>query len=119
MGDNLIQRQKKAQNVYYEVGLTSGKQRFWDYFQLLLRDPRVMGKDTFGKKRLQKAYEILMEYDAFYSDAYTNSPEADYKQQKLDNELRKIGYEDFKPFRMRQPYINQRSIDKGPAKWRK
>lgn len=55
MGKNgFLERQKAVQRGFFEAGLQSGRQQILDMMSLVLRDPEVMGKDTFGKDRLVK-----------------------------------------------------------------
>ena len=44
----------------------------WDYIQIVLRDPEVMGKDTFGPGRLERLYKGLKKAKDEYHIAFTS-----------------------------------------------
>lgn len=54
-----LQKREVMNQGLLDAGEQLGMQKMWDYIQLALRDPDVMGKDTFGKKRLEKVYNHL------------------------------------------------------------
>ena len=54
---------------------------------LVLRDPNIMGKDTFGRDRLLKVVQGVGEYIDKYQPAWEKSDETDYYQKKLDDAL--------------------------------
>ena len=68
----------------------SGYQKACDLLALALHDPEVMGSDTYGEQRIVKVYEGMRKYNDEYWEAWTIRKEADYKQDKLDRELRAI-----------------------------
>ena len=88
MGKNaFIEKQRTTQRAYFEAGLQSGRQQILDMMSLVLRDPDIMGKDTFGKDRLIKVVHGIGEYIDKYQKAWERSDETDYYQKKLDEAL--------------------------------
>ena len=82
-----LEKQKATQRAYFEAGLQSGRQQILDMMSLVLRDPEIMGKDTFGKDRLCKVVKGIGEYIDKYQPAWEKSDDTDYYQKKLDDAL--------------------------------
>lgn len=119
MGKNdYLERQRKIQQTYLDIGEEMGIQKAWDYIQIILRDPELMGKNAFGKGKMKIAYAKLSEVAEHYKTAFTDDVEADYIQEELDGVLREIWKEDLVPFRDRYPYIKQFDYKKGKKKWK-
>lgn len=88
MGKNAFLVQQKAmQKAFFDAGLQSGRQQIMDMLSLVLRDPAIMGKDTFGKERLCKVVQGIGEYIDKYQPAWEKCDDADYYQKKLDDAL--------------------------------
>lgn len=88
MGKNdFLARQKFMQQAFFDAGIQSGRQQIMDMLSLVLRDPSIMGKDTFGKDRLIKVIKGIGEYIDKFQPAWEKSDEADYYQKKLDAAL--------------------------------
>lgn len=88
MGKNAyLNKQKATQRAFLEVGLQCGRQQILDMMSLVLRDPNIMGKDTFGKDRLLKVVNGVNEYIDKYQPAWEKTDETDYYQKKLDDAL--------------------------------
>lgn len=90
MGKNLLARQKETNKAYFDAGLQMGRQQILDMMSLVLNDPEIMGKDTFGKERLLKVVKGIGEYIDRYQLAWEKSDEADYYQVKMDEALAKV-----------------------------
>ncbi len=82
-----LEKQRVAQRVYFEEGLRYGRQQIIDMMSLVLRDSKIMGKDTFGKKRLLNVVKGIGEYMDEYYLAWQKDDETDYWQNKLDDAL--------------------------------
>lgn len=82
-----LEKQRATQRAFFEAGLQSGRQQIIDMVSLVLRDPDIMGKDTFGKERLIKVVMGIGEYIDKYQPAWEKSDETDYYQTKLDEAL--------------------------------
>lgn len=115
--NNFLKKQKSLQQGFLEVGETIGIQKMWDYFQLTLTDPVVMGKDTFGQKRLDKIYQNMKRLLDEYHTAFTADKEADYYQEKLDANLRRIWKDKTVPFYERYPDIIKMKYEKAKKGW--
>ena len=118
MGNAYLDKQRAVQQKFLDVGEEMGMQKMWDYVQLALRDPNVMGKDIIGRSRMEKIYKRLSELANDYHLAFTDHAEADYKQEKLDDGLREIWGEDLTSFYDRYPYLKKADYTKPHKKWR-
>ena len=85
--NDFIARQRATQQVFFEVGIRSGRQQILDMVSLVLRDPEIMGKDIFGKDRLIKVIKGVGEYIDKYQKAWEKDDETDYYRDKLDAAL--------------------------------
>lgn len=85
--NDLLARQKVRDRVMLDVGLHCGRQQILDMMSLVLRDPSIMGKDIFGKKRLMDVIKGIGEYIDMYQPAWEKTDETDYYQKKLDDAL--------------------------------
>lgn len=109
-------KQEKLQCI--RAGMDTAWQEYWDLMCLVLHDPDVMGKDTFGKERLLKIRKAIEEREDFYAKALNSGPEADYYQEKMDAELRGIFGENVAPFKDRYPYVPQLDYTKQHRQWK-
>lgn len=88
MGKNgFLEKQAATQRAYFNAGLRSGRQQILDMVSLVLRDPDIVGKNTFGKDRLLKVVKGVGEYIDAYEKAWTKDDETDYYRAKLDAAL--------------------------------
>lgn len=85
--NGFLERQKATQRAYFDAGVQSGRQQIMDMMSLVLRDPDIMGKDTFGKDRLLKVVKGIGEYIDTYEKAWQKDDETDYYRAKLDQAL--------------------------------
>lgn len=118
MGKNayLAQREQRDQ-YFFENGEAVGFQRCLDYMQTLLRNPEYVGRDTFGRKRWEKLYEGLKACDKTFGSAFTHEAEADYCQEKLDENIREIFGDDTLPFQERYPMFKKMDYKKPMKGW--
>ena len=116
--NDYLARQRAVHQGYLDIGEEMGTQKMWDYMQLALRDPKVMGKDTFGPERLEKIYNAMKEIADEYHTAFTDDKEADYYQEKMDRQLKEVWGDRFSPFKERYPYIKQQDYLKAKKNWR-
>jgi hypothetical protein len=103
--------------AYLDLGEKYGMQKMWDYLNIVLHDPGVMGKDTFGAERLSKIYEGMREVVNEYHVAFTDDKEADYYQEKMDAQLRGIWGEKTLSFYERYPEVKRVKYDKARKGW--
>ena len=88
MGKNgYLERQKAMQNAFLDTGVRCGRQQIIDMVSLVLRDPDIMGKDTFGKDRLLKVVKGIGDYIKEYNLAWQKHDDTDYWRDKLDAAL--------------------------------
>ena len=118
MGKNFVKQQRITMQTYLDIGEEMGMQKMWDYIQIVLRDPDVMGKDIFGRERIEKLYKALSEYSHEYGKAFSDDPEADYYQEKIDRQLLEVWGKDLQPFKERYPYIKQFGYNKSRKNWK-
>ena len=85
--NDYLARQAMMQRAYFDAGLQSGRQQIIDMVSLVLRDPDIMGKDTFGGSRLMKVVKGIGEYIDTYQKAWEKDDETDYYRAKLDAAL--------------------------------
>lgn len=88
--NNFLERQRAIQKAYFEAGLQSGRQQIMDMMSLVLNDPDIMGKDTFGKDRLLKVVKGIGEKIDYFQPAWEKSDDADYYQKEMDDSLAKV-----------------------------
>ena len=82
-----LAKQAAVNHGYFTAGLQSGRQQILDLVSLVLRDPEIMGKDTFGKDRLLKVVKGVGDYIDKYQPAWEKTDETDYYRAKLDAAL--------------------------------
>ena len=90
MGNAYLEKQNDMKRDFFVAGCDVTAQQMYDMMCLALHDPEVMGKDTFGAERLKKVHKAMYEYERKYHEAWTNTEESDYYQEKLDAALREI-----------------------------
>ena len=111
------QRQRAVHQGFLDAGEQLGMQKMWDYVQIALHDPEVMGRDTFGENRLCKLFDALKKIADVYHTAFTPDKEADYYQEKLDAQLREIYGDKALPFYERYPEMKRITYDKPRKGW--
>jgi hypothetical protein len=115
--NNYIKQRHERDREMLAAGLNMGMQIVADYFQIALRDPDVMGKDIFGRKRIEKINEKTMELDDYFNPAFSSHVEAERYQEEMDRKLREIYEDDLVPFRERYPYLKDFKYDKPKKGW--
>ena len=112
-----LQKQEMMYQHYLDMGEHIGIQKMWDYLSVVLHDPKVMGKDTFGPNRLSKIFVAMKEMVDEYHVAFTDDKEADYYQEKIDAHLREIWGDETLSFYERYPEIKKIKYDKARKGW--
>ena len=113
-----LDRQRAMYQGLLDVGERLGMQKMWDYVQIVLHNPKVMSKDTFGEERLNNIFEELKVMADEYHTAFTTDKEADYYQEMLDRQLRDIYGDKTMPFYERYPELKQVRYDKAMKGWK-
>ena len=109
-----LAKQAAVNHGYFTAGLQSGRQQILDLVSLVLRDPEIMGKDTFGKDRLLKVVKGVGDYIDLYQKAWEKDDETDYYRAKLDAALAEAYGEGLHDsFLERYPYAPEYSYVKG------
>lgn len=117
MKNAYLAKQKDKYQTYFDAGERIGMQKMWDYMVLVLRDPAIMGKDTFGKERLDRIWEHLKDVTEFYHTAFTDDVEADYYQELMDKQFRAIWGDKTLPFYERYDELKRQKYDKPKKGW--
>lgn len=112
-----LEKKLAVQQALVDAGVRCGQQQIVDYLTIALRDPAVVGKDIWGRERIDKLFIALEALDREFADAYTTKKEADYLQDKLDRKLREVYGDELLPFAARQPDIKQVGYDKSRKGW--
>lgn len=109
MGKNgYLQRQKNTVDAYRKAERQTYVQFMVDTLVLTLNDPEVMGKDTFGAKRIRNVVNGWMDTFDLYHGALEKGDEQDFWQIKLDQNLKAIlGEEGFDPFSKRYDWVKE------------
>ena len=113
-----LERQRERDQKFLDAGERMGIQKMWDYMQIALRDPEIMGKDVFGRKRMEKLFKKSKELAEYFHTAFTDDKEADLIQRDMDAALRDIWGDDLSPFYDRYPELKQLSYKKSRKNWR-
>lgn len=113
-----LQKREMLNQAMLDVGMDTGFQKCWDLIQLCLNDPAVMGKDTFGKKRISRLFKARHKYEHDFGEAWLQGVDSDVKQEHLDRLLRQIHGEKIVVFRDRYPYLKQPNYKHGRKAWR-
>lgn len=112
--NGLMQKQRAANMAFHKAGLESGRQQIIDMLCLVLHDPAIMGKDTFGRDRLLKVIKGIGDKIDYYYLAWQKNDEADYWQAKLDADLASaLGSELRDSFHKRYEYSPEFNYAKG------
>ena len=120
MANAFLQKQLQEKQVMLDIGMDTGFQKHWDLIQIVLHDPKVMGKDTFGKERIKKLYWAVKELEKELGRAWlpTKKNDADVCQRDLDALLREIWGDELCPFDQRYPYLKKPDYSKPNKNWR-
>ena len=113
-----LDRQRQRDQAFLDAGERMGIQKMWDYMQIALRDPEIMGKDVFGRKRLEKLFYKSKELANYFHTAFTDDKEADLVQRDFDAALREIWGDDLSTFYDRYPELKQLGYTKPKKNWR-
>lgn len=91
MGKNgFLEKQRAERQAYFDAALQMGRQQILDMVCIVLNDPDIMGKDTFGKDRLLKVVKGVGDYIDVFQKAWERDDETDYYRDKLDCRLSEI-----------------------------
>jgi hypothetical protein len=115
--NGLLDRMQRERQAYFDAGLQMGRQQILDMVSIVLNDPDIMGKDTFGKDRLLKVVKGVGDYIDVFQKAWERDDETDYYRDKLDGWIARIyGQEMHDTFHKRYEYCKEFDYKKG--KWK-
>lgn len=80
-------QQRASERAHFDAGLQMGRQQILDMMCLSLHDPKVVGKDTFGRKRLMKVIVDIGKKIDHYHHAWVKKDDTDAVRIGLDNAL--------------------------------
>ena len=115
--NEFLRKRNERDQSFFDAGERIGLQKMWDYMLIALRDPEIMGKDVFGRKRMEKLYQASKDLADRYNLAFTKDKEADTRQEEMDARLREIWGDDLSTFYERYPEIKKLGYDKPQKGW--
>ena len=98
-----IIKQQKQQLARDTVVMQWSHQMVYDALTMVLNDKEVMGKDVFGKERLNRLCVALNAKIAEIMPGLSNKVNASYVRAQVDRELKRICGDDFEPWTERYP----------------
>lgn len=115
--NGFLEKQRADRQLYLDIGIQYGRQQVLDMLSIVLHDPSIMKKDTFGKKRLLIILRGIGDCIDEYNPAWQRTDETDYYRAKLDATLSEIyGQELHDTFDKRYEYSPEYDYKKG--KWK-
>ena len=112
-----LERQRIANQTYFDAGLQMGRQQILDMMSIVLNDPKYVKKDVFGKDRLLIVVNGIGECIDLFQKAWERDDETDYYRDKLDAVLAEIYGEGMHDtFNKRYEYCSDYDYMKG--KWK-
>ena len=115
--NDYLDRQHRRDQKFLDVGEEMGMQKMWDYVQIALRDPEVVGRFAWGRKRLRRLYYKCSELASHYHNAFTDEVDADKLQSDLDKSLKEVWVEELSTFYERYPWLKKQKYDKPKKGW--
>lgn len=105
-----LAKQAEKQKQRDMIVMAWSHQMVYDALTLVLNDKEVMGKDVFGKKRLDKLSKALNEKITEMLPGMSGAVNASHIRRQVDDELRRICGEDFAPWAERYECWDDRGI---------
>ena len=116
--NGFLEKQRITNQAYFDAGLQMGRQQIIDMLSVVLNNPKVMGKDTLGKRRLPVVINAIGEAIDSFQKAWERDNETDYYRAKLDELLtRAYGVDMVDTFDKRYEYCCDFDYLRG--KWKK
>lgn len=85
--NDYLAKKRATERAFFDAGLQMGRQQIIDMLCLVLHDPEVMGKDTFGRERLNKVVAAIGKKIDYYHKAWLKKDDTDAYREGLDNAL--------------------------------
>lgn len=105
-----LAKREKEQKARDMIVMQWSHQMCYDALTLVLNDAEVMGKDVFGKKRLEKLAGALNDKITEMLPGMSGAVNASHIRRQVDDELQKICGEDFPSWEERYPFWDDRGI---------
>lgn len=117
--NDFLARQRQREQEVFDAGLRIGRQQMCDYVTLALRNPAVMNKDTFARKRIIPVLNEVKRLMDEFSPAFEKCDEADYYQEKLDCALREAYGDEIRDgfFSFCERYESVKKFDYTKGRW--
>ena len=118
--NDFLARQRQREQEVFDAGMRIGRQQMCDYITLALRDPAVVGKDTFGAKRIVAVLNRVNRLMDEFHPAFDKCDEADYYQEKLDRLLQEAYGDEIKEgfFGFHERYGRVKKQDYLTGRWK-
>ena len=105
---NYLQKIEAQKQEYLEIGEKHGFQKACDFIAMALNDPDVLGKRILSGDVIDKVISAACtKHDAYFKAFRPSDPEADYYQEKIDVQQKKICKDKLQPFQVRYPWIRK------------
>lgn len=105
-----LARRAEKQRQRDELIMLWSTQLCFDALTLVLNDPAEMGKDVFGRKRLNKLCAAVNAKIREIMPGMSGAVEASHVRRVVDDELRRICGEDFLPWAERYEYWDDSGV---------
>lgn len=115
--NDFLKKRDERDRRFFEAGMQTGIQMVTDFVQIALRDPQTVGKDTFGRGRIERLFQTCGALDDHFHVAFSGAVDADYVQEEMDASLREIYGDDLVPFALRYPWLKQLGYTKPQKGW--
>ena len=105
-----LAKQAEKQKQRDMIVMSWSHQMCYDALTLVLNDPEVMGKDVFGRKRLNRLCKALNAKISEIIPGMSGAVNSSYIRAQVDRELQRICAEDFEPWEERYEFWDDRGI---------
>lgn len=105
-----LAKQAEKQKQRDMIVMSWSHQMCYDALTLVLNDPEVMGKDVFGRVRLNRLCKALNAKIGEIMPGMSGAVNSSYIRAQVDRELKRICGEDFAPWEERYEFWDDRGI---------
>jgi hypothetical protein len=110
--NNYIAQREADRQKFFVAGCDTAAQQMFDMLCLVLTNPEVMTKYRVVKAdQLKKIHDAMFQEERKYHEAWMNTQESDYYQEKLDANLREI-FKIVPSFQERYPFFRDWDYNK-------
>ena len=116
--NSYLEQRAQRDRQFFEAGMRTGAQLVTDLVCQTLRDPDVMSKTrVLSRESIEKIFMNCKKLDEYYSLAFSDHVEADYRREEWDAVMREIFGDDADSFEKRYPYAKEFSYMKARKGW--